>query len=130
MSWIEFLLAVVLIGFAGLKLTVYGDVLADKTSLGATWVGVILLATVTSLTELVTGLMAVRVADLPEIAIGDALGACLINLLLLALLDLLHRGRTLYEESSTGHVLSASFGVLMLGFIGFSLVLSRTTKMP
>ena len=124
LPWVEFALCVALVGVAGVKLSVFGDVIADKTGLGGSWIGVIMLATVTSLPELVTGVVAVT-ADLPDIAVGDALGACVINLFIFVLLDLLHRGPSVYQESSQGHILSASFGVIMLGVVGFSIILAH-----
>lgn len=123
--WLEFLACLLLIGFGGVKLSFYGDVIADKTGLGGTWIGVIMLASVTSLPELVTGVVSVSAADFPDIAVGDVLGACVFNLMILVLLDFLHRGKTLYQESSEGHVLSAGFGILLLGFVGFSIFLSH-----
>ncbi|MDV6343200.1 sodium:calcium antiporter [Nitrosomonas sp. Is37] len=125
LPWLEFLLCLSVIGYAGVKLSVFGDVIADKTGLGGSWVGVIMLATVTSLPELVTGVISVTVAELPDIAVGNALGACVINLFILVLLDFLHRGESVFQESSQGHILSASFGVLMIGFVGFSILLSH-----
>lgn len=128
--WLEFALCLVVIGYAGVKLSVFGDVIADKTGLGGSWVGVVMLATVTSLPELVTGVISVTAAALPDIAVGDALGACVTNLLIFVLLDFLHRGRSVYNESSEGHILSASFGVLMLGCTGFSILLSHQGPQP
>jgi cation:H+ antiporter len=125
LPWLEFLACLLLIGFAGVKLSVYGDVIADKTGLGGSWVGVVMLATVTSLPELVTGVTSVTLAGLPDIAVGNVLGACVINLCIFVVLDFLHRGRSLYQESSEGHILAAGFGVLMLGFVGFSILLSH-----
>lgn len=89
-----------LIGFAGVKLAFYG--IADKTGLGGTWIGVIMLATVPSLPELVTSVVSVTVVDFPDIAVGDVLGAFVINLVIFVLLDFLKRGKTVYQESSEG----------------------------
>jgi cation:H+ antiporter len=130
LSWLEFVLCLAVIGFAGVKLSVFGDVIADKTGLGGSWVGVVMLATVTSLPELVTGVTSVTAANLPNIAVGNALGACVINLCIFVVLDFLHRGESVYHESSQGHILSASFGVLMLGFAGFSILLSGNGYEP
>lgn len=130
LPWLEFIVCLAVIGFAGVKLSIFGDVIADKTGLGGSWVGVVMLAMVTSLPELVTGVIAVTAAGLPDIAVGDALGACVINLFIFVLLDFLHRGQSVYHESSQGHILSASFGVLMLGFVGFSILLSHTGYQP
>jgi len=73
--WLQFLLCVVCIGVAGVYLSRYGDAIADKTGLGGTWIGVIMLASVTSLPELVTGISSVTVALTPDIAVGDVLGS-------------------------------------------------------
>jgi cation:H+ antiporter len=43
----------------------------------------VLLATATSLPELFTGVSAVTAADAPNIAVGDALGSCVFNLVML-----------------------------------------------
>lgn len=74
--WIQFLSFSAIILFAGTQLSRYGDILAEKTSLGRTWIGVILLAMVTSLPELITGMSSVVVFDVPNIAVGNVLGAC------------------------------------------------------
>ena len=74
--WLQFVVCVGLIGFGGLRLIRYGDAIAELTGLSRSWIGLILVATVTSLPELVTGLSAVTIARAPDIAIGDALGSC------------------------------------------------------
>jgi len=121
--WSAFALCAALITVAGTLLSRYGDVIADKTGLGGTWVGLALLATVTSLPELVTGASAVVLADAPNLALGDILGSCVFNLFLLTILDLLLREESVFSRASRGHILSAGFGVLLLGFIGFNLLL-------
>jgi cation:H+ antiporter len=100
----------------------YADVLVQRLGLSATWLGVILLATVTSLPELVTGAAAVTVAGAPDIALGDALGSCIFNLGLLVLLDFMHPSESLYRRASQGHILSAAFGIVLLGVTGLSIV--------
>ena len=45
-----------MIFLAGRKLSHYGDLLAERTGLGKAWIGIILLATVTSLPELMVGI--------------------------------------------------------------------------
>jgi cation:H+ antiporter len=130
MIWIEFLLCVVLIGVAGVQLSRYGDAIADKTGLGGTWIGVVMLASVTSLPELVTGVSAVTVAGAPDIAAGDVLGSCVFNLLLLFLLDLLNGEESIFHRASRGHILSAGFGVLLVAAAGLSLLASSQGEVP
>lgn len=126
-AWLQFALCAVLIMYAGSKLARYANVIADKTGLGGTWIGLTLLATVTSLPELVTGTSAVVLADAPNLALGDILGSCVFNLFLLTILDILHREESVFSRASHGHILSAGFGVLLLGFIGFNLLLGGHT---
>lgn len=123
--WFEFLISVALIGVAGTALSRYGDIIADKTGLGGTWIGLVLLATVTSLPELVTGISAVTVADTPDIALGDVLGSSVFNLVILTILDFFHRGESVYTRASQGHILAAAFGVLLIGFVGFNVLLGE-----
>lgn len=125
MIFAEFATLASLIGVSGYYLSLYGDVIAEKTGLGGTWIGFALLATVTSLPELVTGISAVTYAAVPNIALGDALGSCVFNLLLIVLLDFLHRQASVYTRISQGHILSAGFGVVLLGFVAFNIVLSH-----
>ena len=122
-AWLGFLVCAALIVIAGSFLSRYGDVIADKTGLGGTWIGLIMLATVTSLPELVTGVSSVTLAAAPNIALGDVLGSCVFNLLLLTILDLLQREESVFSRASRGHILSAGFGTILLGFVGFNLLL-------
>jgi cation:H+ antiporter len=87
MIWIQFLAAALVIVLAGMRLARYGDVLGEKTGLGRSWIGVVLLAATTSLPELFTGIGATALAALPDIAVGDVLGSCMFNLLILSFMD-------------------------------------------
>jgi hypothetical protein len=46
--WIGLILCTSVIVYAGTRLSKYGDIIAKKTGLGGTWIGVVLLASVTS----------------------------------------------------------------------------------
>lgn len=122
-AWLQFAACILLIGFAGVKLSRYGDVLAEKTGMGGTWIGLVLMASVTSLPELITGVSAVTLANAPNIAVGNVLGACVMNLLMIVVLDFLQRGESVYTRASHGHILAAGFGVVLLAFVGFNLLL-------
>lgn len=123
-AWLAFLICVILIVIAGVKLCRYGDILAEKTGLGGTWIGLVMVATVTSLPELATGIASVTVAAAPDIAVGDVLGSCVFNLLIIVILDLIHRGESVYTRASQGHILAGSFGVMLIGFTGFNIALA------
>jgi cation:H+ antiporter len=128
--WLELLICLVTIGYAGYKLSRYGDIIADKTGMSASWVGLILLSTATSLPELATGMSSVAFADAPNIAVGDVLGSTVFNLAILVLLDKLYRRETLYSRAAQGHILSASLGTILIAFAGFSLLLDRAGLSP
>jgi cation:H+ antiporter len=125
LPWLEFALCAALIAMAGPVLTQYGDIIARLTGLSRTWIGLVLLATATSLPELFTGLSAVTVAGAPNIAIGDALGSCIFNLVMLVLLDEMSREEPIYRRLEQGHILTAGFGVILIGAVGAMLLLSR-----
>jgi len=130
MVWLQFALCIVFIGAAGVRLTRYGDAIADKTGLGGSWVGVVLIASVTSLPELVTGISSVAFAGTPDIAVGDVLGSCVFNLMIIVVLDFLHRGESVYTRASQGHILAGGFGVMMIGFAGFNILLTTNSGVP
>ncbi len=120
--WLQFAICFVLIGFAGPLLSRSADVIADKTGLSGNWVGLILVATVTSLPELATGASAITFVDAPDIAIGDVLGSCVFNLAILAVLDFVQRGESVYRRVGMGQVVSAGFGVMMIGLVGLNVM--------
>lgn len=126
LPWLKFAACSVLIGLAGPALARYGDVIARLTGLSRSWIGLVLIATATSLPELFTGISAVTAADAPNIAVGDALGSCVFNLVMLVLLDELSRGEPMYRRIDQGHILAAGFGVVLVGALGAFLMLSQS----
>ena len=113
MVWLKFALCLVIILFAGTRLARYGDAIAEKTGLGRIWIGLVLLAVITSVPELVTGVSSVALVKLPDLALGDLLGSCIFNLAILALLDILYRPGPILSQASSRHMMSASIGILL-----------------
>ncbi len=120
-TWIQFAMCTAVILYAGAKLSRYGDIIAEKTGLGRTWIGVVLLASVTSLPELITGISSVALVGAPDIAAGDILGSCMFNILIIALLDLIGGPSPLSARAHQGHVLTAGMGIFLLGLVTISL---------
>ncbi len=118
---VQFIACGLIILFAGVRLSRYGDVIAEKTGLGGTWIGVVAMAAVTSLPELVTGASSVLVYNVADIAAGDVIGSCMFNLVILALLDV-RDPAPLSARIHQGHVLVAAFGILELGLATLALV--------
>jgi len=128
--WLQLLFCLAIIGYAGYYLSRYGDIIADKTGISASWIGLVLLSTATSLPELVTGISAVSFAKTPDIAVGDVLGSTVFNLAILVMLDALYRQETLYSRAAQGHILSASLGTILIAFAGFSILLDHAGMSP
>jgi len=120
-TWLLFLLTALVIVGAGVRLARYGDVIGEKSGLGRSWVGLILLATTTSLPELFTGIGATALAPLPDIAVGDVVGSCMFNLLILSMMDAVHP-EPLSARAHQGHALSIGFGLLLTGVAGLGLL--------
>jgi cation:H+ antiporter len=123
--WLGFIICASMIVYSGTKLSKYGDIIAEKTGLGRTWIGVVLMASVTSLPEFVTGISSVTYADVPDIAAGDVLGSCVFNMLILAFLDAIYKPMPISAKAHHGHILSAGFGILLLSIIGIGLFLGN-----
>ena len=125
LPWAKLALCALLIGVAGPALTRYGDAIARLTGVSRSWVGLALLATATSLPELFTGISAVGAAAAPDIAVGNVLGSCVINLAMLVILDASSREEPMYRRVDQGHILTAGFGVILIGFVGALVLLAR-----
>ncbi len=138
MVWIKLIFCILIIFFLGKRVARYGDIIARKTGLGGIWTGLVLLAMVTSLPELFTGISAITLVDAPDLTIGNIFGANTFNLLNLALLDIVHQNGSLLRAIGPGHRLtgwsslvlvavaalaifiSQRFSALALGWIGWS----------
>ncbi|HSL42424.1 MAG TPA: hypothetical protein VK897_03260 [Anaerolineales bacterium] len=123
MIWIEFILCAALIFWAGSLLSKYGDVIAEKTGLGRAWIGAILIAAITSLPELASGVSAVAWLNAPNLAAGAVLGSCLFNLALIAMIDLAYQPGRVLAKAQEVHILSGGLGVLMLGMVAMGVLI-------
>lgn len=95
------------------------DVIAEKTGLGRSFVGVVMLATATSLPELGTGVSSIVLVGEVDLAAGDAFGSNIFNLLIIGLLDIYwRRGPILSAVSGT----TAMVGVLGIILISIALI--------
>lgn len=125
---IQVVLCVILVVIVGAWLSQSADVLAEKTGLGRTWAGAVLLAGATSLPELATGVSAVVVFNAPDLAAGGIFGSCLFNLLLLALLDIFTGPDPLFQRAQISHGLAAGLGSVLLGVAAAAMLLAQTNN--
>ncbi len=109
--------------YSGSKLSFYGDKIADLTGMGKAWVGLILMASVTSLPELITGISSVAIVKAPNLAAGDIFGSCVFNLLILSVLDARIK-QPLFSVVKSSHIVAAIFGIILLTVAGLAIYLA------
>lgn len=118
-----FIFCVIVIVFSGTKLSYYGDKIAVLTGMGKAWVGLILMASVTSLPELITGISSIIIIDAPNLAVGDIFGSCVFNLLILSILDAKIK-QPLFSMLKSSHIVAAIFGILLLTVAAMAIYLA------
>lgn len=115
--WAKLLVCILLIFFSGKKIARYGDIIAERTRLGGLWIGLVLLAMITSLPELFNGVSAVTIVGEPDLTVGNLLGANAFNMFNLALLDIFCRNHSLITAASGTHRLTAWFSLFLVAFV-------------
>jgi len=120
--WFKFVLCLAVVLFAGTKLAQYGDAIAEKTGLGRIWIGLVLIAAITTMPELVTSVSSVALVHSADLALGTLLGSCCFNLSILALLDILHSRTPVLSMASPRHVITAGWGALLIALAAASIV--------
>lgn len=109
-QWVAiFLLAGGVVVVAGTALARSGDQIATRTGLGGLLVGMLLLAAATSLPEIATDISA-ALAGAPDLAVGDLFGSSMANMAILAIIDLVHRGRV-WPGVGLGHARLAAVAI-------------------
>jgi len=106
---------------AGTKTAQYGETIAGHTGLGRIRVGMLLLAAISSMPELVTGVSSVTLVDVPDFGVGTLLGSCLFNLTILAFLDIMRRREPVLNHASKRHLPLAGMVVLLMAIAGLSI---------
>ncbi|MGZ5135971.1 MAG: sodium:calcium antiporter [Flavitalea sp.] len=123
-SFLGFVFCAGIILFAGRKLSIYGLIISDLTGLGKAWIGLILMASVTSLPELMVGISSSAIVQSADLAVGDILGSCAFNLGILAFMDVfVPQRKSLFGTASQSHVLAAAMGIILITMAGVGLYL-------
>ena len=112
----------IVIVFSGTKLAKYGDKIAELTGWGNAWVGLILMASVTSLPELMTGIGSVTLVHEPDLAAGNVFGSCVFNLFILSLIDVRIK-QPITSLVKTSHLYAGLFGIILIALSGLAIML-------
>ena len=121
----EFAVAAYLVFRLGSVLVRSGDAIGRSTGLGGTWVGLALLAVVTSVPEIVGTVGSVVRFRAVDMAAGNVFGSCMFNLLLIAVLDMLEGRGPVLRSAGPSHTISASFGVMLIAMAAGSVVVAK-----
>ncbi len=113
MVWIKFLFSAALVVYAAIKLAEYGDIIAVRTKLGGLFVGTIFLAGATSLPELIASVSSFQ-AGLPNLAAGNFFGSNMVNVLLLAIIDVINYQVPLMRRIAVSHALTAALTTVLM----------------
>jgi cation:H+ antiporter len=111
--WITFLLAALAIIIAGVKLASFGEALGKRTGIGQGWIGLLFLATITSIPELTTTVTGAAI-NAPNIAVSNALGSNMFNVAIVTVMDILLLGRGPFlVKVRSYHMISGGFAILL-----------------
>ena len=126
-AWVYFLAASAGILVAAPILAFSVEEIAETTGLATSFLGVVVLALVTTMPELSTSIAAVRMGA-TDLALGNLYGSCAFNILILAIADPFYRGGILVETLETDNLAAGLFamGLMVLGL--FQLLLRGSSR--
>ena len=125
--WLQLAGATIIILTASHFLAKSADVISFKTGLGHSLIGVVLLATATSLPELGTGVSSVTLVDSPDLAAGSTFGSNLFNLMIIGLLDIFWRNGPILTTVGTSAILVSVLGIGVIVIAGSAIVIHSMT---
>ena len=125
--WLQLAAAAGIILFAAQYMARSADIIAEKTGLGRSFVGVVMLATATSLPELGTGVTSIVWVGEVNLAAGDAFGSNLFNLLIIGLLDLYWRRGPILASVSGTSAMVGTLGIMIIAFSVTAMVIHHLT---
>lgn len=121
MIWLQFALTALVMVIVAIKLAEYGDAIAYHTQLSGMFIGVLLIASVTSLPEILTMINAINQNHI-NLTAGDLFGSSMFNMLLLGLLDIIFYKSRVLRRVALKHALTASLGTMLTGIAVFFLL--------
>lgn len=114
MDEIFFLLLAFLTVFFSIKLSYYGDLLSKTTKVGAAFIGGILIASVTSLPELVTSFSAVALDNM-ALSFGDIVGSNMFNIFVLGVYNIYFFNSNFFKNTEKKYIFECS--ILLIDYI-------------
>ncbi|MBO5530096.1 MAG: hypothetical protein J5970_01725 [Bacilli bacterium] len=120
MDGIFFLVLAFFTMFLSIKLSFYGDALSKQTKLGSALIGGLLIASITSLPELVTSISAVLINN-PSLSFGDILGSDMFNIFVLAVYNIWFFKKDIFKNTDSKYkyecaILLIEYLFILLGY--------------
>ncbi len=125
--WLQFAASAVFILLAAHFLASSADTVAERTGLGRSFIGVVMLATATSLPELATGISSIAWLDAPDLAIGDAFGSNLFNLMIIGLADLYWQNGPVLNAVTRTSVMVGALGAGLIALATLAIFIHSET---
>ena len=112
--WGKFVLLLILVYIFGTRAARSADVIAEKKGLARAFMGVVFISMITSFPELFTGISAAAIVKSPDIAIGQIMGSCIFNLVIIAVVELVFRKNKMYQLTGKLNILPLAFGIIII----------------
>ena len=126
-AWMVFTACAAVIFVAGPLLAITADRIAEVTGIGASFIGVLALALVTTLPELTTTFTAFRIGA-PDMAIANMYGTNSFNIAALGIASLFYPGGSLFANVGTSSISAGLFAVLLMGLGTLQMLRRRPLK--
>lgn len=123
LSWVKFIICGIAIIWCGYKLSFLGDVICEKTKITRTIMGFAILSVATSAPEFVTSIASVVVIKIPDFAAGGVFGSIILNLGIIAVLDLVEGKGPIMFKVHAKQILYAGWSIIFLSVVVFSMLL-------
>jgi len=118
MIWIQFIFSGAVIVVSAMQLAKFADAIALRTGLGRLFIGALLLASATSLPEILTGISSFN-QGVHNLTAGNLLGSNSFNITLLAAADLAARDQRILRQVAMRHALTGSMAIVMIALVVF-----------
>ena len=117
MVWAKFIGLLILVYVFGTRAAKSADIIAEKKGLAKAFMGVVFISMVTSFPELFTGISAVTIVDSPDLAMGEILGSCLFNLLIIAVIDVAYKKSNFFQLEGRINLLPIAFSFILINIL-------------
>ncbi len=117
--WGQFVILLILVLIFGNRAARSADIIAEKKNLGKAFMGLVFISMVTSFPELFTGISAGAVVEAPDIAVGQIMGSCVFNMLILGVVEVFFRKKHLYQLTGKANILPLGFSLIIITLVTF-----------